>query len=130
MRKSRFTEAQIIGMIKEQEAGNGRSVPQHMAEAQFSVGIAIPGRGAELPDPRCMRRLDGGCGLSLRNDCVHITETRPTHAKLGDLERGVGDLAGEVGVMTGQSVLIGQIKREARPNAEPSLHPSSNAQAL
>ena len=77
-----------------------------------------------------MRCLDRGGGLRLRGGSMHVAQARRTHAKLGDVEGGVGDLAGKVGGMTGQSVLIGQIKREARPIAEPSLHPSSNAQAL
>ena len=44
MRKSRFTEAQIIGMIKEQEAG--------MPTAEVCRGHALPGRALQSKVPR------------------------------------------------------------------------------
>jgi hypothetical protein len=69
-----------------------------MAKAQLALGVAVPGRGIEIANACCVRRLNGDARLRLWDCGVHIAETSPAHAELGDVEAGIGDLAGEVGV--------------------------------
>ena len=60
MRKSRFTEAQIIGMIKEQEAGMATAevCRQHgLSPASFYKMKAKYG-GMELSDARRLKQLE------------------------------------------------------------------------
>ena len=62
MQKSRFTEAQIIGMIKEQEAGmpTAEVCRKHgLSPATFYKLKARYG-GMELSDARRLKQLEGG----------------------------------------------------------------------
>lgn len=61
MRKSRFTEAQIMGMLKEQEAGLAccRAVPEAWAQPCEFCKLKAKYGGMDLSDARRLRQLEG-----------------------------------------------------------------------